>query len=168
MGEPRGFSHTGISGDRLSDGRRLFVPRGGFGDQHIFRGGLFDNGFARGRGVVILAYGVPYCYSSDNGDSSALYGAPDSSAGYTTDPDTQTGESTSQDTDSYYQPGYQWGGEMKLYHVTMDQFVTYVKSYILNASPVQQAAFRSGFVTQFGADGQAIYDQAVQQALPQN
>ncbi len=54
---------------------------------------------------------------------------------------------------------------MKLYHVTMDQFVVYLKSYIVNSSPVQQAAFRSGFVAHFGADGQTIYDQAVQQAL---
>jgi hypothetical protein len=93
---------------------------------------------------------------------------PDSAPEYPADPGTQMEQSTNPDTDSFYQPGYQWGGEMKLYHVTMDQFVTYLKAYILTASPVQQAAFRSGFVAHFGADGQGIYDQAVQQAIPQN
>lgn len=174
MGESRGFNHLGISSERFSGNRRMFFPRAGFGDRHIFRGGLFDNGFARGGGVVVFVAGVPYCsypdYGySDNGSGDPVpYYAPDSSTEYTSDPGAQTEESTNQDTDSYYQPGSQWGGEMKLYHVTMDQFVTYLKSYILGASPVQQAAFRSGFVAHFGADGQALYDQAVQQAIPQN
>jgi hypothetical protein len=173
VGEPRGFSHPGAGSERNSGDRRMFLPsRGDFGDRRVFRGGLFDNGFGRGRGVVVFAYGVPYCYPSGDGYyDSAPYSTPDSSTDYNTDPDTQnipTVESTNPDTNSYYQPGSQWGSEMKLYHVTMDQLVAYLKSYILSASPVQQAAFRTGFVTQFGADGQAIYDQAVQQAIPQN
>jgi hypothetical protein len=88
--------------------------------------------------------------------------------GYTAGTDTQSEPYVPQDADSYYQPGFQWGGELKLYHVTMDQFVAYLKSYILSALPVQQAAFRTGFVAHFGADGQAIYDQAVRLAIQQN
>ena len=172
MVDPRSFGHPGVIGDRGPGDRRTFGQRGDFGDRRVFRGGLFEHGFGHGRGVVIFAYGVPYYYYPDYGyDGSAPYYAPDSSyvpdsaVEYTSDPDTQTQQYTNQDADSYYQPGYQWGGEMKLYHVTMDQFVVYLKSYIVNSSPVQQAAFRSGFVAHFGADGQTIYDQAVQQAL---
>ena len=118
---------------------------------------------------MIFAYGVPYYYYPDYGYYDlGPYSSADSSMGYTTGTDTPTEPYAGQDLDSFYQPGYQWGGELKLYHVTMDQFVAYVKSYILSASPVQQAAFRSGFVAHFGADGQAMYDQAVQQAISQN
>lgn len=113
-----------------------------------------------------------YGYPSDAYyEPAPVYAADDSadaSTEYTTDPDTQTQEYSNQDADAYYQPGYQWGGELKLYHVTMDQFVAYLKSYILSASPVQQAAFRSGFVASFGPAGQGIYDQAVQQASQQS
>jgi hypothetical protein len=169
MGNPRGIGQPGIVGDRGLGDRRVLVSRGGFGDRRVFRGGLFDHGFAHGHGVVVFAYGVPYCYYPDYGYyDSAACSTPDSSTEYTSNPDTQTEQSADQDTDSYYQPGYQWGGELKLYHVTMDQFTAYLKSYILGASPVQQAAFRSGFVAHFGVDGQTIYDQAVQQAIPQN
>jgi len=119
-------------------------------------------------------FGVPYyCYYPNYGYyGSAPYYAPDypavPAAEYTPVPDTQTGQYANQDADSYYEPGSQWGGELKQYHVTMDQFVAYLKSYILSASPVQQAAFRTGFVAQFGAEGQTMYDQAVQQAVQQN
>jgi len=145
-------------------------PRGDFGDRHIdLHGRHFDHGFAHGCGVVIFAYGVPYYYYPDYGYYDlGPYTTADSSTGYTAAPDTQSEQSAPQDADSYYQPGFQWGGELKLYHVTMDQFVAYLKSYILNASPVQQAAFRSGFVGHFGVDGQTIYGQAVQQAISQN
>jgi len=138
--------------------------------------------------VVVFAYGVPYyCYpGSGYYDAAPYYGpydgsyyapygasydtpyyAPGPATEYTSDPDTQTEQYANQDADSYYQPGYQWGGELKSFHVTMDQFVAYLKSNILSASPVQQAAFRSGFVAHFGGEGQTIYDQAVQLASQQ-
>ena len=174
VGNGRVFMHGPPGGVR-----RGFPQRNGFGDRRIFRGGLFDHGFGRGRGIVVFAYGVPYYWNPpDYGYADSGYNGPapiqtmdaatDTSTEYTTDPDTQTEEYSNQDTDAYYQPGYQWGGELKLFHVTMDQFVTYLKAYILSASPVQQAAFRSGFVAHFGPEGQALYDQAVQQAIPQN
>ena len=169
MGEPRGFGYPGGVGGKISGDRRMFPPRGGFGDRRVFRGGLFEHGCGHGHGVVVFAYGVPYFYYPDYGYyDSASYYAPGPSTEYTPDPDTQTEQYANQDADSYYQPGYQWGGELKLYHVTMDQFVAYLKSYILSASPVQQAAFRTGFVAHFGADGQTLYDQAVQKASQQD
>ena len=125
MGEPRGFGHPGIVGDRGSGDRRMFSPRGGFGDRHVFRGGLFEHGCGHGHGLVVFAYGVPYFYYPDYGycDSAPYYApcyAPDPSTEYTPDPGTQTAQYANQDADSYYQPGYQWGGELKLYHVTME------------------------------------------------
>jgi len=173
-----GFHHPGFVGDRFSGGRGTFFPRRDFGDRRGFRGGHFDHGFGHSHNVIVFGFGapffgVPWCYYPAYGYyNSTPYYAPDYGPGpaseYTPNPDTQTEQYTNQDADSYYQPGYQWGGELKLYHVTMDQFVAYLKSYILNASPVQQAAFRSGFVAQFGAVGQTVYDQAVEQAIQQN
>jgi hypothetical protein len=170
MGDPRGIGHPGIVGDRGSDGRRESGLHGDFGDRHIeLHGRHFDHHFVRGCGVVIFAYGVPYYYYPDYGYYDlGPYSAADSSMGYTTTTDTQTEQYAPQDADSYYQPGFQWGGELKLYHVTMDQFVTYLKTYILIASPVQQSAFRTGFIAHFGADGQPIYDQAMRQAIQQS
>ena len=170
MGDPRGIGHPGIVGNRGSGGRREFGPHGDFGGRHIeLHGRHFDHHFVHGCGVVIFAYGMPYYYYPDYGYYDlGPYSAADSSMGYTTATDTQSEPYVPQDADSYYQPGFQWGGELKLYHVTMDQFVAYLKSYILSASPVQQAAFRSGFVAHFGSDGQTMYNQAVQQALQVN
>jgi hypothetical protein len=170
MGDPRGVGHPGIVGDRVTGGRREFGPHGDLDGRHFeLHGRHFDHHFFHGRGVVIFAYGVPYYYYPDYGYYDlGPYSPADSSMGYTAGTDTPTQPYADQDLDSFYEPGYQWGGELKLYHVTMDQFVAYLKSYILSASPVQQAAFRSGFVAHFGADGQSMYDQAVQQAIPQN
>jgi hypothetical protein len=170
MGDHQGAGHLAAVGERGMGGRREFGPRGDFGGRHIdLHGRHFDHHFFHERGVVIFAYGVPYYYYPDYGYYDlGPYSAADSSTGYTPASDTQTEQYANPDADSFYQPGYQWGGELKLYHVTMDQFVAYLKSYILGASPVQQAAFRSGFVAHFGAEGQAIYDQAAQQAIPQN
>src|ERR1017187_9750560 len=167
MGDPRGVGHPGIVGDSGSGGRRESGPHGDFGGRHIeLHGRHFDHHFVHGPGIIIFAYGVPYYYYPDYGYYDlGPYSAADSSMGYTAGTDTQSEPYVPQDADSYYQPGFQWGGELKLYHVTMDQFVAYLKSYILSASPVQQAAFRSGFVAHFGSDGQTMYNQAVQQAL---
>jgi len=174
MGEhPGGVNHPGVVGNRISGDRREFSSRGGFDDRRVCRGGLFEHDRGHGHGVVVFAFGVPYFYYPSYGYyDSAPYNAPDYGPGpateYTPVPDTQTGQYANQDADSYYEPGNQWGSELKLYHVTMDQFAAYLKSYILSASPVQQAAFRSGFVAQFGAEGQRVYDQAVQQAIQQD
>jgi hypothetical protein len=53
---------------------------------------------------------------------------------------------------------------MKQYSLTTDQLVTYMKTYVANASPAQQEAFRSGFVASAIPNGTVIYDQAIQQA----
>jgi hypothetical protein len=165
-----GQHQEGVEHPVMMGSRREFGPHGDFGGRHFeLHGQHFDHRFFHGHGVVIFAYGVPYYYYPNYGYYDlGPYSPADSSMGYTTASDAQTDQYTNQDTDSYYEPGYQWGGELQQYHVTMDQFVAYLKSYILSTSPAQQAAFRSGFVAHFGADGQTVYDQAVQQAIGQN
>jgi hypothetical protein len=174
VGNPQGVGHPGVVDDRGSGGRTMPGQRGDFGDHHLgdrdhgFHGRHGDHDFGRRHGVVVFVVGVPYyCYypglyyPNAGYYNSTPYYAPDSSTGYTPVPDAQT---ASQDAQGFYQPGYQWGGELRDYHVTMDQLVAYLKSYVLNSSAAQQAAFRSGFIANFGTDGQTVYDQAMQQA----
>jgi hypothetical protein len=70
-----------------------------------------------------------------------------------------------QDAQGYYQVGNQWGVELKQYQVTMDQLVTYLRAYIINSSPAQQSAFRSGFVASALPDATVMFDQAMQRAV---
>jgi polynucleotide 5'-kinase involved in rRNA processing len=55
---------------------------------------------------------------------------------------------------------------MKQYKLTVDQLVTYLKSYIVDATPAQQDAFRSGFIASAMPNAAETYDQAMQQAAP--
>jgi len=57
---------------------------------------------------------------------------------------------------------------MKQYKLTMSQLVAYLQSYIVDASPAQQDAFRSGFIASAIPNGAAAFDQAMQQAVPQD
>jgi len=84
------------------------------------------------------------------------------------DNSSQTATYTAQDVQGYYQVGDQWGAGMKQYKLTMSQLVTYLQSYIVDASPSQQDAFRSGFIASAIPNGAATFDQAMQQAVPQN
>jgi hypothetical protein len=181
-------------GSRGSEGRGSFSPshgnvggqfhssRGNFGGNHfIGRGHGSGRGYfyGRGRRVVFFGgygYGYPYYpyayyypnsgyYASDSGYSdmtpSDTYSAPVETSA---DQGTQDNAYTNQDAQSYYQLGYQWGGELKQYHGTVDQLVAYLKAYIVNASPAQQDAFRSGFIASTAANAATIYDGAMQQA----
>ena len=52
--------------------------------------------------------------------------------------------------------------------VTMNQLVVYLKAYIINSSPAQQDAFRSGFIASAVPNATAMFDQAMQQAAPRS
>ena len=92
------------------------------------------------------------------------YPPPDSSD----DNSSQTATYAAQDVQGYYQVGDQWGAGMKQYKLTMNQLVTYLQSYIVDASPAQQDAFRSGFIASAIPNGAETFDQAMQQAVPQS
>jgi hypothetical protein len=84
------------------------------------------------------------------------------------DASAQVATYTNQNAQGYYQVGYQWGVQLKQYNLTIDQLATYLKTYILPASPAQQAAFRSGFVSSVWPAAAAVYDQAMQRAGQQS
>ncbi len=141
--------------------------RGGGGFHHgrgYGRGHYYRHGYGYGYGGLIYAYGFPYCYPYDG---SPYYGAP-AYADYGDEPDdgyavppaypynapvvtsgddsSQTATYTAQDVQGYYQVGDQWGAGMKQYKLTMSQLITYLQSYIVDSSPAQQDAFRSGSI----------------------
>ncbi|MGA2604477.1 MAG: hypothetical protein ABSG14_09640 [Verrucomicrobiia bacterium] len=136
--------------------------------------------------VIVGGYGVPYCYpcydspyygspSYDYSDYGpyGYYGLPpddtyDSPPDSSADDSSQASTYTTQNAQGYYQVGDQWGVGMKQYKLTVDQLVTYLKAYIVNATPVQQDAFRSGFIASAIPNGAATYDQAMQQAARQS
>jgi len=154
--------------------------RGGYGRHFYYRRGY-------GGALIVYGYGLPYYYpyygspyygapaygdySTEPDDSYAVQPAypsvvvPDTSAG---DESSQTPIYAAQDAQGYYQVGDQWGAGMKQYKLTMDQLVTYLKSYIIDASPAQQDAFRSGFIASAVPNAAATYDQAMQQAVPES
>jgi hypothetical protein len=134
--------------------------------------------------VIAYGYGLPYSYPYY---AYPYYGAP-AYADYDTGPDdtyavqpayqynapvvtadddnsSQVTTYTAQNAQGYYQVGDQWGAGMKQYTLTMDQLVAYLKSYIVDASPAQQDAFRSGFIASAIPNAAATYDRAMQQAV---
>ncbi len=160
-------------GGGFHGGYRGFYGRG-YGHHYYYR-------YGRGGVVVVYGYGFPYYYPYYGGPSYGDYGIqPDDT--YAVQPDypsypppdssddnsSQTATYTTQDVQGYYQVGDQWGAGMKQYKLTMSQLVTYLQSYIVDASPAQQDAFRSGFIASAIPNGAAAFDQAMQQAVPQN
>jgi hypothetical protein len=69
-----------------------------------------------------------------------------------------------EESQNYYQPGYEWGAGLKGNSLVWAEFVPYLQQYLLNVSPVAQDAFRRGFVTGFGNTAEAVYDRAMRQA----
>jgi len=65
---------------------------------------------------------------------------------------------------SYGELGRMWGEELRRQAVSWDQFVQYLQSYIVNASPVQQDEFRDGFLEAYGPTAAATFADAWDQA----
>ena len=49
--------------------------------------------------------------------------------------------------------------------MTWEQFVDYVRGYIVAATPAAQADFRESFIDSYGINGAAAYDKAASQAI---
>lgn len=131
--------------------------------------------------VILGGYGYPYCYPSYGYSGYPYYTAPytdsgdygavaddtyDEPANPPSADGAQVSTYTAQDAQGYYAVGDQWGAGMKQYKLNVDQLVTYLKSYIVDATPAQQDAFRSGFIASAMPNAAATYDQAMQQAAP--
>lgn len=188
-----GYGHGAVAFHSVFGGRAGYTHAGGY--RGGYHGHYYGRGYGRGHyygrgyggGLVIYGYGYgfPYGYPyygspyyggpayADYGDvTDDGYGdqpvypydtpVPDSAV----DDSSETETYTAQDAQGYYQVGEQWGTGMKQYKLTMDQLVTYLKSYIVDASQAQQDAFRSGFIGSAIPNGAATYDKAMQQAVP--
>lgn len=175
-----GFGHVGGGFHGSFGGRGGFGHVGGFHGGHgggfhgghgFYHGRGFDHGFHHGHGfggVVILGgYGFPYCYPyygcsgypyytasySDYGDyGAAAVDTYDEPADPPSPGGAQVSTYTAQDAQGYYAVG--------------DQLVHGQKSYIVDATPAQQDAFRSGFIASAMPNAAETYDQAMQQAAP--
>jgi hypothetical protein len=155
--------HHGV-GQRVIGGRQFGYRSRGFG---------YGGFYGRGPRVIVYGYGygwgVPYYYGCDygyyNSQPYCVYPAP---VDYSPDQDPPDAYYESQNAQGYYQVGNQWGVELKQYQVTMDQLVTYLKAYIIDSSPAQQNAFRSGFIASALPNATVMFDQAMQQAAPRS
>jgi hypothetical protein len=67
---------------------------------------------------------------------------------------------------SYAEVGRQWGQDLRRDVTTWEQFVDYLRIYIIGALPVAQAEFRETFIASYGVNGAAAYDKAAEQAAP--
>jgi hypothetical protein len=69
-----------------------------------------------------------------------------------------------EESQAYYQPGYEWGEGLKTYTVAWADFVPYLQRYLVNASPIAQEAFRRGFIAGYGTSAEATYSSAWRRA----
>jgi hypothetical protein len=98
-------------------------------------------------------YGVPLSPTYDNGYSSTS----------TYVPSVEGDDSAT--SSSYAEAGLEWGQDLRREIVTWDQFVDYVRGYIVGAPPAAQADFREAFIESYGINGAAAYDKAAAQAV---
>lgn len=70
----------------------------------------------------------------------------------------------SEDLQGYYQPGYEWGAQLRQYTISWDQLGPYLEQYVVPASLAAQDAFRRGFIEAFGGNAEALYDRAMKRA----
>ena len=101
----------------------------------------------------------PYYYDSPPPvmSSSADYSSDD---GYAPPMD----PSTTQAASDYGDIGASWGQDLRREVATWDQFVAYLKAYIVTATPSAQADFREAFISTYRINGAAAYDKAAAEA----
>jgi hypothetical protein len=124
--------------------------------------------------VVIFVNGAPFWYPVYT-----LY-----PYGYNAPPDTSTGPDTYPADDGYVPAinssgddsgptqadlqysdlGASWGQDLRRDIATWDQFIGYLKVYIVTAPAWAQADFREAFIDAYGLNGAAAYDKATTEA----
>jgi hypothetical protein len=151
-----------------------FTPR--HDDPHHDHGGHFGHGgdFDRDRFshhrhfIVVFVNGAPCWYPVWTAYPYYYAPAPivSSGADYPLDggyaPPMDAG--TSQATSDYGDAGVSWGQDLRREIVTWDQFVAYLKAYIVTALPSAQADFREAFIGAYHINGAAAYDKAAADA----
>ena len=109
---------------------------------------------------VYTAY--PYYYDAPAPImSSGVDYSSDGGGGYVPSADTT---SDTQAASDYGDVGASWGQDLRREVVTWDQFVAYLKAYIVTAPPSAQADFREAFISTYRINGAAAYDKAAADA----
>jgi hypothetical protein len=72
--------------------------------------------------------------------------------------------SNTQVASDYGDVGASWGQDLRREVATWDQFVAYLKAYIVTAPPSAQADFREAFISTYRINGAAAYDKAATEA----
>lgn len=124
--------------------------------------------------IVVFVNGTPcwypvytaYPYYSDVPPpvvtSSAVY---DSDGGYVPLVDTSaTDAGPAQTSPTYGDLGASWGQDLRRDVVSWNQFIDYLKAYIVSAPPQAQADFREAFISAYRVNGAAAYDKAAIEA----
>jgi hypothetical protein len=167
-------------GHSLIQGRPSPAVLSGNGDTrhagHFVHGGDFGQGhFGHHRHLIVVfvngaAWWYPV-YTDYPYDSDVPPPVVSSSAYYTTD-DGYVPATASDMTDAgsaptapdYSDLGASWGQDLRREVATWNQFVAYLKAYVIIAPPSAQADFREAFISAYRINGAAAYDKAAAQA----
>ena len=174
----RQFEHPGhtIIHPQPFPTRNFSSRQGGFRRVNAFGRGAGFDGFHRHRNfILVFVNGAPFWYPVYT-DYPYYYDTPppvtDDSAYYTADNsyvppmDTSaTDTGTVQTAPDYSELGASWGQDLRRQIVTWDQFVAYLKAYVVTATPDSQADFREAFINAYHLNGAVAYDKASLKAI---
>jgi hypothetical protein len=153
-----------------AQGRRGASSRGSEGrGGHVVSGRDYGRNYyyRRGHGGVVPVYGYgyyPYGYEVPvDTSSSAVSDTPYN--GYVPAADSSAANSgTAQGTSEYSDLGASWGQDLRRAVATWDQFVAYLKAYIVTAPAWAQEDFREAFINAYQLNGAPAYDKAAAEA----
>ena len=123
--------------------------------------------------IVVYVDGAPYWYPVDtaypyyyNAPLAPTYdsGYSDNSGYVPMVDDNSGGSGQDQGNSNYADVGREWAQDLRREVATWDQFVDYLRSYIVGAPPAAQADFREAFIDSYGVNGAAAYDKGASQA----
>jgi hypothetical protein len=142
---------------------------------HAFGAVGHDRGHFHGHRhfIVLFANGAPfwypvytyYPYGYDVPVDTSGNTADTSDEGYVPATESSVADSgTVQGTSEYSDLGASWGQDLRREVGTWDQFVAYLKAYIVTAPAPAQADFREAFISAYRLNGAAAYDKAAAEA----
>jgi hypothetical protein len=123
------------------------------------------------RRVVILLNSCPFYYPSYGyfGDYDSYDPAPDAASRTSYEQGWYVASNTTaqQPDERSYRAGRDWGQDLRRDVATWDQFVDYLRAYIVNASVGVRDEFRRGFAVGYGSNADAAFDKGLDQANQQ-
>jgi hypothetical protein len=73
---------------------------------------------------------------------------------------------SSQDTSAFSDLGLSWGQDLRREVATWNQFVDYLRAYVVTAPASAQADFREAFISAYRLNGATAYDKAAAESSP--